>query len=335
MRRRRRLGRDADGDVAALAGGLGGVGDEVGEDLAQLGGESLDGDLGGEIGGDGDAEDLEAALHEQQQVVEHLLEVDADGRLGFAIEAEHGAADLGDAGQLGMGHLEELFGLFLLGFMLQEVEEVGNGVEGVVDLVGDGGGEASGDGELLVGQQGGAGFDFEGDVAEDHDDAGDLAGRVADGGSAVVDGEFGAVLAHQGGVVGDGDDALQALHLDDGIFDGLAGDLVDDVEDLIEREVACLGLGPSGEFLGDGVHHLDAAFGVACDDSVADGGKRGAQVLLGLEELFGAAALQVDGAAECGVGGLHAAARVESDEQADGQREPNEQEQQMAGLPAP
>ena len=132
-----------------------------------------------------------------------------------------------------------------------------------------------------------------------------------------------------------GDDAPQALSLDDGIFDGQAGGLVDDVEDLVEREVAGLGLWPSGEFLGDGVHHLDAAFGVASDDSIADGGKRGAQVLLRLEELFGAASLQVDGAAECGVGGLHAAARVEADEQADGERERNEKEEEMAGLPAP
>ena len=45
----------------------------------------------------------------------------------------------------------------VFGVVLQEVEEVGDGVEGVVDLVGDGGGEASGDGELLVGEQGGAG----------------------------------------------------------------------------------------------------------------------------------------------------------------------------------
>jgi len=83
------------------------------------------------------------------------------------------------------------------------------------------------------------------------------------------------------------------------------GGLVDDVEDLVERKVAGLGLGPSGEFLGDQVHHLDAAFGVAhAMTSIADGGKRGAQVLLGEEELFGASALEVDGVAEGGVGGL-------------------------------
>ena len=59
------------------------------------------------------------------------------------------------------------------GSVLQEIEEVGDGVERVVDLVRDGGGEASGDGQLLVGEQGGAGAALHGDVAEDHDDAGE------------------------------------------------------------------------------------------------------------------------------------------------------------------
>src|ERR1035441_9245796 len=71
-----------------------------------------------------------------------------------------------------------------------QVEEVGDRVERIVNLVGDGGGEASGDGELLVGEQGGAGAALHGDVAEDHDDAGEFAGLVADGRSAVVDGEL-------------------------------------------------------------------------------------------------------------------------------------------------
>ena len=107
--------------------------------------------------------------------------------------------------------------------MLQQVEEVGDGVERVVDLVGDGGGEAAGDGELLVGEQGGAGAALHGDVAEDHDDAGEFAGLVADGRAAVVDGDLGAVLADEHGVVGDADDAVEALDFGDGVFDGLRG----------------------------------------------------------------------------------------------------------------
>ena len=43
---------DADGDCALGACGLGGVGDEVGEDLAQFGGEAFDDDAGGEFGRD-------------------------------------------------------------------------------------------------------------------------------------------------------------------------------------------------------------------------------------------------------------------------------------------
>ena len=199
---------------------------------------------------------------------------------------------------------EELFGLFLLGLVLEEVEEVGNGVEGVVDLVGDGGGEASGDGELLVGEQGSAGFEFEGYVAEDHDDAGDLARRIADGRTAVVDGDFCAVLAQQDGVLGDADDTFEALHLDEWIFDRLTGDLVEDMEYLIEGAASRLGLGPSGKVLGDQVHHLDATIGVAHDDPIADGGEGGTQVLLRLEEFLGALTLEVELVLEGAVGGL-------------------------------
>ena len=106
---------NADGDRAAGASGFGGVGDEVGEDLAELGGEAVDGDLGGRSAIDGDAEIVEAAVHEEEEVFEHLLEVDGDGRLGFAVEAEHGAADLGDARQLGLRGVKEVLGFLLAG----------------------------------------------------------------------------------------------------------------------------------------------------------------------------------------------------------------------------
>ena len=126
-------------------------------------------------------------------------------------------------------------GFCVLGVVLEEIEEVGDRVERIVNLVGDGGGEASGDGELLVGEQGGAGAALHGDVAEDHDDAGEFAGLVADGRSAVVDGDLRAILANKDGVVGDADDEVEALDLGDGVFNGQAGGLVDDVEDLSER----------------------------------------------------------------------------------------------------
>ena len=226
-------------------------------------------------------------------------------------------------------------GLSIRGFVLEEIEQVGDRVEGVVDLMSDGGGEASGDGELLVGEQGGAGAALHGDVAEDHDDAGEFAGLVADGCAAVVDGKLGAVLADEDGVVGDADDAVEPLDFGDGVLNRLAGGLVDDVEDFADGAIAGVGFEPSGEFLGDGIHQLDLALGVAGDDTVADGGEGGTEVLLGLEELFGAAALQVEGAAEgCG-DGLEAVAGEEADDEADDQREDDEHGKPVAGLPMP
>ena len=101
------------------------------------------------------------------------------------------------------------------------------------------------------------------------------------------------------------------------------------------RPRAC-GLEPAGEFLSDGVHHLDLALGVAGDDSVADGGEGGAQVLLGLEELLGAAALQVE---RCGGRRrrhvLEAVAGEEADDKADDQGEHNQDDEHMACLPVP
>ena len=139
-----------------------------------------------------------------------------------------------------MGDFEEMSGLCIPGVLLQQIEEVRDGVERVVNLVGYRGGETPGDGELFVGEQRGAGSPLHCDIAEDHDDAREFAGFVADGGSAVVDGDFRSVLANEQGVIGDADDAIEALDLGDWIFDRLAGTLVDDGEDLVEWLVAGL-----------------------------------------------------------------------------------------------
>ena len=200
------LWRDADTHLAAGACGLGGIRNQVAEDLAQLGREGVDGDVGGQIGVDGHALVAEPALHEQKNLLKHLLQIDEDGSLGFAVEAEHGAADLGDAGQFLLGHVHELHGLFFGGAVAHEVEQVGDGVERIVDLVGDGGGEAAGDGQLFVGQQRVLGLALHGDVAEDHDDPGDAVGAVANGSAAVGDVQFGSVFANEDGMVAEADD---------------------------------------------------------------------------------------------------------------------------------
>ena len=56
--RLRRSGATTRHDSAAVAGGFGCVGDEVGEDLAQFGGEAFDRQILRQVGGDGDAEAL-------------------------------------------------------------------------------------------------------------------------------------------------------------------------------------------------------------------------------------------------------------------------------------
>ena len=245
--------------------------------------------------------------------------------MDFAIEAEHGAADLAHAAELLLCEVEIVV-VMSAGRVssLHEVEEVGDGVEGVVDFVGDGGGEAAGDGEFFGGEQSVLGLAFAGDVAEDHDDAGECAGAVADGSAAVVDVDFGAVAADEDGVVGEADDALEALDFGDGGFDELAGGFVDDVEDLFEGPVEGFGLRPAGELLGDGVEQFDAAFGVADDDAVADGGERGAEALFGLEGGLGVAAEAVEGALVGVRNAMQAADGEDADEDAGAEGEDDE-----------
>ena len=60
-------------------GGFGGVGEQVGEDLAQLGREAVDAEISGNVVRDVDPEGLEAAFHEQQDGVEHLAQVNEHG----------------------------------------------------------------------------------------------------------------------------------------------------------------------------------------------------------------------------------------------------------------
>ncbi len=276
-------GGDADGDFTAGSSGLACVGDEVGEDLAEFGGEAFDVDGGGEVVVHVDAHLVHAVFEEEEDFLEHLLEIDLDRGLGLAVEAEHGAGDLGDAGELLFGHGHELVELFGAGSGAHEEEEVGDGVEGIVDLVGDGGGEASGDGEFFVGEESFLGAAFEGDVAEDEDESGDAAFLVTDGCAGVGDGDLGGVAADEDGVVVEGDGAIESFGFGDGVFDDFAGGLVEDVEDLLEGKAGGGVLRPSGELLGDGIHELDAALDVAGDDAVADGGEGGAELLFGLE----------------------------------------------------
>ena len=186
-----------------------------------------------------------------------------------------------------------------------------------MDLVRNGGGETSGDGELLVSEESFLRFAGQGDIAEDQDDADDVSVRVADGGSAVVDEELSAVFSYQDGVVGEADGAIEPCDLGDGVLDRFTGGLVEDVEDAFEGEIAGGGFVPPGELLGDIVHGLNEALFAAGDDPVADGLEGGAELLLGAEGLFGADAERVVGLA-VGVGDLvDQAPGVEADGESD------------------
>ncbi len=67
-----------------------------------------------------------------------------DGACGVAVKAEGLLGDLGDTREFGVGGFEqESNGLGDVGIGAGEVDEVGDGLEGVVDLVGDGGGKAA------------------------------------------------------------------------------------------------------------------------------------------------------------------------------------------------
>ena len=72
------------------------------------------------------------------------------GILGFAIEAERLAGDVGDADQLFFAELGVVARLFIeRGVIAQQVEGVGDGLERVVDLVRDDARNAAHGGEAL------------------------------------------------------------------------------------------------------------------------------------------------------------------------------------------
>ena len=104
---------------------------------------------------------------------------------------------------------------------LGDVDEVADGFEGIVDLVSDGGGEASGGGELFGLAEDFLGLALGGGVAEDHDDADDFAAAIADGSGAVFDGNVGAVGVLEDGVVGEADDKPCSMTFLTGLSTGL------------------------------------------------------------------------------------------------------------------
>ena len=107
--------------------------------------------------------------------------MESGGQRGLAVEAEGLLGDFRDAGDFLLGELGEVGGFRAEVFLADEVEEVGDGFEGIVDLVGDGGGEAAGGGELFGAAEGFFAALLLGDVDEDGADPADGVGFGADG----------------------------------------------------------------------------------------------------------------------------------------------------------
>jgi len=120
---------------------------------------------------------------------------------------------------------------------------------------------------------------FIGDVAEDHNHAGQGAVLPPDGGGAVGDLAFGPVPGDEGGVVGHARHLPLPEHPFHGIFRRLAGPAVPDDENFRQGPAPGLRLGPSRQGLRHRVHGDDAAVDVGGDDGVADGPQGGGQVL--------------------------------------------------------
>ena len=139
----------AEGELGVL-GGVDGVDEEIGEDLADLTLKAIDAQAWLDVRAAGEALELKLAGEEIDDAVQHGAEVDLAGAGGVAVEAEGLLGDLRDAREFVVGGLEHaLDGGGHGGVCLAEIDEVGDRLERVVDLVRDGGGEAAGGGELF------------------------------------------------------------------------------------------------------------------------------------------------------------------------------------------
>jgi hypothetical protein len=87
---------------------------------------------------------------EIRNAAQELGEVDVDGAGGITIKTEGLLGDQGDSGELDVGGFEQVLdGCGDAGVGFGQIDEIGDSFERVVDLVGDGGGEATGGGQFF------------------------------------------------------------------------------------------------------------------------------------------------------------------------------------------
>ena len=148
-------------------------------------GREVDGDAGLVVAVDADVLHLVAMAEDGEDIFDGLAEIEVGAAGVGADEAEGEAGDVAEAGELAFGGLEPgAGGAGEGGVGAGEVEEVDGGLERVVDLVGDGGGEAAHGGEFFGAEEGGLGELAVGDV---DGDAAPEAGVAVGAGAAALE----------------------------------------------------------------------------------------------------------------------------------------------------
>src|ERR1700683_2448276 len=140
---------DTDAQAAAERRRFNRVGNEVGEHLAHFAGIDDGLVMAIVLALDTDVLFRDAASVQGEHFLHQFVEVCAQRAGGFAGEIQGLAADLANALQLALGQGDVASGgCGQILFLTEEVEQVGNSLERVVDLVRDGGGEAANGDEL-------------------------------------------------------------------------------------------------------------------------------------------------------------------------------------------
>jgi hypothetical protein len=140
----------ADEQAAAVGHGVKRVGDEVVEDLTDLAFKADDGagDPGARLYLDAGVE--QASEVQAKDVGDEFFRGDGGGFGGLAIKAQGLAGDEGDAPQLKVRHVQVMVDVMVVLAAASKVQEVGNGLQRVVDLMRDAAGEAAYGGDLLA-----------------------------------------------------------------------------------------------------------------------------------------------------------------------------------------
>ncbi len=175
-------GGGAENDAALAADGVEAIGEQVGEDLAQLAGDAHDVEPVIALLGDDGPVGLDLCLEQIDDGIHQGAGGVAGGGGELAIEAEGLAGDVGDAHELAVRDIEVLAGVVGKGGVgADDVEGVHDRFERIVDLVGDAGGHAASAGEHFTAQQGLFRFFAGGVVGADEEIADDGVLGIAQG----------------------------------------------------------------------------------------------------------------------------------------------------------